>query len=451
MKPLMYAALALGISLGLFDVLGCTAGDEALFGGSGQPRADYCSADSPTCPDAQFCNLVQNGCEPGACSEVDQVGCAGAEAPRCLRGNCLPCETDGDCAAWTKSYGRGTAREVCDHGSCRPCQQNSECASGVCRTAELTTNNGAELGACVPSSELAYVHNGAGGSPCNARTGQREQPFCEVADAIAAGRGFLVLLPSIRAYAAVKANSPLLLIGPGRDAEPTATLTGLQVTDGGDVLAKDLHVEAPPQAVAAQCEGGRLTLRRVVVRSADDTQRAARGIAGSGCAQLTVEDSLLDGFSGTALLVERGPYRLINLAVTRSGNTQEPFGVTLGSGTGGAFLFNTIVGNARGVQCQSGNVLAGSIVSDNFGMVSEQVQGGCQLFQVPTMVFGFTAMEKATVTPSSLRLQRAVPSHVACCIDQVDLPLLGTDVPHDFFNGPRPRGARADVGFHEAD
>lgn len=432
---------------------GCEAGDHFLFGGLAKPRGDYCALGQLGCPDGQFCNIAQNRCEAGECSAQEQVGCRSADAALCQQGHCLPCQSHADCARWTHNYGMATPKEVCDQGACRPCTANAECSSSVCRTADLAgPQQGQVVGSCVASSELSYVQNGASALSCSERTGARDAPYCEVQDAIAAGKSFVLLLPGARDYAGfdVRASS-ITLVGPGRDAVPGAQLGTINVPPGGQLVLTDARVAAAAGMSAVQCASGSVTVRRATIRSRDLTVRAARGIDAHVCGQVTVEESWVDGFDGSGLYIERSPYRLVNVAVTRSGNAGEPFGVWLGAGASGEFRFNTVVANGRGLSCSGANAIEASIVSDNLGTSAEQIQGTCQLSSVATRAFELSASDKVQVTPDLLKLQRSLTLHQQCCIDKVDLSTWGRTPAQDYFGRMRPRGSSADIGFFEAD
>lgn len=438
-----------------FSVLavGCGLGDELLFGRYQEPRAGFCDAASSACPDGQFCNVVRSLCEPGACSEQDRVGCAEPTAAHCQQSHCLPCQSHADCERWTANYGLGTAKEICDHGTCRPCAASSECPSSLCRTADLTFGtDGHAIGRCVASTEITYVNNASLPLSCAERSGSRESPFCEVSDALARGRTVMVVMGSSKRYASFSVSQGnITVLGPGRDLSPSAMIEGVTVTASGHLLVKDLWITPPSGTTATQCDGEELVLRKVNIQSADLAQRGQRGVSAIGCALLVLEESMVDGMNGSGVVIECGAYRMINNVITRNGNAMDPYGVTLGNLTSGAFLFNTVVANGRGVLCTSQNAIHASVVSDNLGRQDEQVQGNCNSSDVATRVYELTAADRALVNPDRLKLQRSLFLHQQCCIDHVNVGMLSTSVRSDYFGRIRPKGSAADIGFHESD
>lgn len=440
------------VALGVLAVCSGSC-DNLLFGRYQEPRVGYCSAASPACPDGQFCNIEKDRCEQGACSEQDRVGCSDPTATHCQQSHCLPCQSNSDCERWTATYGMGAAKEICAQGTCRPCVANAECSSSLCRTADLALGSeGNGVGSCVASSALTYVSNATSPVACTKRNGSRESPFCEVSEALAAGRRVLLVLGSSKSYAPFDVSQgDVTIVGPGRDLSPSAMLAGVHVVGGARVLLRDLWLTPASGLTAAQCEGTQLVLRRVTIQSADLNQRGQRGIDARGCGQLVLEESMVDGMNGAGVVVESGAYRLVNNVITRNGNAVEPYGVSLGNLTSGEFLLNTVVANGRGVLCASQNPLTASVVSDNLGRLDEQVQGSCKVSDVATRVYDLTAADKALVTPERLKLQRSFVLHQQCCIDRIDLGTLPLSVVRDYFGRSRPKGIAADIGFHESD
>lgn len=440
------------VALGVLTVCSGSC-DDLLFGRYQEPRSGYCSAASPSCPDGQFCNVVNSQCEQGACSEQDRVGCAEPSVARCVQSRCLPCQSNADCDSWTTNYGMGTAKEICDQGSCRPCAANAECSSGLCRTADSAfAADEKGVGGCVAAAEITYVNNAKSPVSCAERNGSREAPFCEIADALSNGRSVLLVMGSGSMYAPFSVSQgSITVVGPGRDLSPSARIAGVFLTGSAHLLMRDLWLTPPSGLNAAQCEGTELVLRRVNIQSADPNQRGQRGVAAKGCNQLVLEESMVDGMNGSGITVESGAYRIINNVITRSGNAEEPYGVSLGNLTSGAFLFNTVVANGRGVFCASQNALSASVVSDNLGRLDEQVQGNCTSSDVANRVYDLSATDKALVTPDRLKLQRSLALHQQCCIDRIGLGASPLSVTHDYFGRTRPKGIAADIGFHESD
>lgn len=440
------------VALGVLAVCSGSC-DDLLFGRYQEPRVGYCSGASPSCPDGQFCNVVKNQCEPGDCSEQDRVGCADPSVARCVQSHCLPCQSNADCERWTTNYGMGTAKEVCDQGICRPCAANAECASGLCRTTDLAFGaDGKGSGSCVAAAEITYVNNASTTVSCSERNGSREAPFCEIADALSNGRSVLLVMGSSRMYAPFSVSQgSITVVGPGRDLSPSARIAGISITGSAHLLVRDLWLTPPSAMNAASCDGAELVLRRVNIQSADPNQRGQRGVSAKGCNQLVIEESMVDGMNGAGVVVESGAYRMINNVITRNGNAVEPYGVSLGNLTSGAFLFNTVVANGRGVFCASQNALSASVVSDNLGRLDEQVQGNCIASSVATRVYDLTAADKTLVTPDRLKLQRSLTLHQQCCIDRIDLGSMSLSVNRDYFGRTRPKGIAADIGFHESD
>ena len=184
-----------------------------------QPAPDL----TPMCVDSTVCPATAPLCGPdgncGPCSAANDAGastvCETFQGVRklCLGGACVECITRDDCAATNRTC------DISSH-ACAPCKAHTDCSTGVCKSG----------GVCATSTEVAYVNNAAGCVDVF-HSSTPAMPYCEAQTAATiSGKSFILVAGSATAYnainltATVGAIGPLTIVGPGRNATPTAKI-----------------------------------------------------------------------------------------------------------------------------------------------------------------------------------------------------------------------------------
>jgi len=436
--------------------------------------------DMAGCTSSAGCGDQAPICAAPACracaSSADDTECGkhSAATPRCgAAGACVACRVATqaqDCMA--------AAAPVCDAttSACRGCQAHSECASGVCKAG----------GICASSSEVLYVNNNAGKGCMAAGPGTTASPFCEVqAAALAAVTGskpYVVVGGSSTAYAGVSltatasAIGPLTIVGPGRNATPTAQLAQAAVpalavaTSGSNLTVTvdglDLRgAGTPTPSAGVKCSVVTTGTPTLTVRNSIIQQSGAAGVDSSSCTVSFDGNVIGPSNTGGGLSLAGGSFTVSNNLIVANGTTAP--GVVL-SGTFSSTLwwFNTVAGNLRtggqagGFNC--GGVLSGapliqaSTIWGNTQAAGSSVGTGCNFTYVdiddtttPTGAGNFN-QDPLFVSASNYRIQTGSP-----CKDKVTSAtgLTGGTLPnHDVDNNKRPRAATGgyDCGASQA-
>lgn len=394
-------------------------------------------------------------CDPGflacrACTgDGDDASCAarGDGSARCdaAAGRCVACRADTastDCALPTSP--------VCESGSCRGCRAHAECATGVCL----------DDGSCARLGDVAWVDNKD--QPCKVapRTGSREDPYCEIGEAVAAlgSRTHIRVVGRSRPYASFtteKSKVEIRVVGPGRDAQPRATIS----EPGKPCVTVDINTAASIDGMELRgCTIGlvtyqaRVTLRRSVLR--ENTDRAVE-LHGSMWPHIVDSNLIVDNGGGVTLYAVVFDVRNNYIA-----NNKGVFGGVFTDALAlGSLAFNTIRDNrssmyAGGVECSyrfaGGKIaIANSIVFGNTaGVDGNQWSENCQPLVIAA---GAKASGNGvlSVDPDfepgapGYRL-RAAPANEGI----VDAVAAG-DNRWDIDGRPRPAGTEADLGCFE--
>lgn len=408
-----------------------------------------CGADAPICGN-QCANM---SCSCAKCSDFtgqeDQT-CATAYSGAlsfCTNGSCVQCKGTG-----ATSVGCPTTAPVCDGNSkCGPCTKHSDCSSGLCRLADYGQ---ASAGSCVAPADIAYV----GKASCmDGGAGSKAMPFCEITPALNSNRPFLVVDAGTYAGFTVSGGNRILL-GKGRDAG--TVINGPVIVNANAVFWMDGILLSLPAGVmnvnaALACQAGStLTLSQSVVEGAPAN---IPGISATvTCGQLNVRSSHVRANGGPGILIETGrKYSIINSLISENDS-----GVILGTAAQGTFQFNTVLkNNMVGVDCK-GQMLDSSIIVNNgnggTGVgVAAQGLGSCTFAtsHVGSMADANAGLIRAdpplfvgALRPAdNYKLQAGNARNTACCVDKSD----NTSVKDDYFAGARPKGTKADIGFHE--
>lgn len=495
LRPLLFGLL--------LSLLGCDAALRDLYGGFTRANPEdcvvmtdlcsrmepvagkqpYCDANLHRCvvdglclPGQQFCALSALPiCETGTnrcipCADDGQCGQRRASEPVCIDGGCFECRDGSQCK---QSASNGPICDVAAH-VCRGCLRNEECPeSMLCRTdlSPLDASHPERGYACATASEVAVVDRAPGCSDLGPGT-PGAAAFCQIRQAVAAGKSILRLMPNDQSYdaAAVDAKSvpggKLILIGPGRDSTNTAKICALAGVGGellvhGVVLDPGLPFTVGPcdptgggQATvcetggtAACCQKGTLAIRN---------SRVSNGLAGivasAGCQQLQVIQSNIAGVRGNGIRIADSQisYRIINNSIRRCGTAnpiEANYGAVLGAQAQGIFAFNTISDSNAPVRC--GNKVTQAIQFGIYSNVrSPEVDDGCDRSLVTTSI---------ELDPSDYVRIKAIqtpPNVLSNAVDRTTMVPLrdgkpDADLAVDYFGTARPIGAGYDYGCHE--
>lgn len=439
-----------------------------------------CDSDSGRCkrPDGRCANIAQ---------------CPTAATPVCLNQSCVSCTMDQECAAWSALWGKSLPycvamscqacgksadcsqdplKPACDSvtHTCRRCMRGDECPSQVCRTdSTIAPDSGVQIGQCVPESALTYVDNRdtatcvTDGSFPNA--GSSTRPFCEIAPALAAHHSSLRIAGSDKGYAAFAVTGmSVIVLGPGRDARPTAVIAGLSVQEdsvqhtagslsliGAQLGAATGSPPLPTVKDAATCgNNATLILRNVALHS------SSRGVNTSPrCTALTVEQTFINA-AGYAIAVGSAggavtSYRLINNIVRSSGGLggSELYAILLGDGSSGYCAFNTLKDNLNGIRCDGLHHISDTIVASSRMQV--EFTAGCDVARIADQVdFDPSSQEVPWLLPGSPLNLMNVIDHTSVQEAQSDASAVSQmPISLDYFGTARSLGQKLDIGAQE--
>ena len=412
-------------------------------------------------------------------------------------GACAECASSDDCAARNLACDPATAR-------CVPCQRRSDCASGVCKSD----------GRCAAAVDIAFVDNrGKTISLCHNQNPAADgktpaHAFCDVSDALAAGRSVIRVAGSSELYGALvitpTGDAEVTIVGPGRRASPPATLAGnrkaaaiitgamghsLSVTlDGLDMAGSAGAVKTN----GVDCTGSGSTVRVFVWDSAVHDSGLV-GVATNECA-LTLDRDSITGNLGGGVAITGGSYGVTNCFVIGNGSSGG-YGVSLNSANNGVFAFNSLAANGplRGLtgalDCGifGTKSITDSILIDNTMLPmagGSQVGGNCALVGTVTGPDAFPGaiqlvpeFENSDPQKGALdyHLRRMSAANHTCCVDKIissssvdcgaispgdayggsardDAGACSVALPnHDVDGARRPLGMAWDVGAHEVE
>lgn len=430
-----------------------------VYGGFSVENAAYCET-SASCLGRSdgngkewICDTLLHTCLPPDTCLSSEHSCQDPEHPICADGLCIPCSNDtekgdtecqaradqrrddlrfctsGACHECRNSIDCPRERPVCAAQSCRACREHADCESGICRTDDaLRELPSAVTGTCVEESQIVYVDADRQMSGI----GTKQSPISSLADAMQAGKPFLLVRPTGGDYGSLDVRNISRIVVGQRVAMVTPKLSEVIVTGGSVVLSQITVVPKNGQdglRCAAQAE---LTLRNV---SINGPASSARGlVAEASCLRVDVHASRFTGISGSAITLSSGSvtYRIVNSAFRSCGSTNPKFGsaaVVLGQGARGVFTYNTLYQNLDAVECSSDQRI------DNTVSVGGSLPG-CTLDR-PDLA--------ADLSPEQLQLLDTPRNH-ACCIDQaIPDPSVSTDSQ----GTPRPQGSAPDRGHWE--
>lgn len=358
------------------------------------------------------------------------------------------------------------------------CEQNADCPSGLCLDLPLGDY---AAGTCVPSDTVRYVDwDRCGGG---AKTGQQDNPFCEVQDAIVdlpsdTQLHIIQVKASTRPYQGIKINHQhVALFGPWADPRlkgtrwdqsPAATLVAKNTTYYAGLL---VPVEGSNQ-VEAIVDGLAVTANTSSFTECSTQCLALNVEPQNGSAALTLRRSVVSGSTGNGISVFSGKFTLImdrckvtnnkGIGLGLSSNnvmytvTNSVFanngdaGVVLDGMGAGIFDSNTVIhngtpNNGGGILCNGPRSVSNSIVFENTNGNSSQFTSTCQLHN--TIVGKDSKSESDGIGCSPpLTADWQLTPQSTCAIDRAqDNPNL----PLDYFGTPRPQGGHSDIGFHE--
>lgn len=407
---------------------------------------------SPACSGATpFCDETATQCVATCANDGECAGVSAAK-PTCFkpqgqaRGSCVECVTSATCTS--------AAKPVCDTmtNQCVGCTQDSECGTdGFCFKAGDCPNDtiaGTQRGQCIRGDQFTFVNNDNTKCAAAGPGTQGAMAYCTVAQAVGAGKTLIRVAGSATKYAALNvATGNLLLVGPGRSANPPAEFDQVNQTGGSLILASGIQVNPAAQTVAVSCSGAASSLSMVdsVVKNA-----VGRGVSVTGCGKVCIERNKLTGIARSAIVLDGTSsavnYRLVNNAITSGGNGTEQYAVNLGTNASGYFGFNTITRYAAGVACASTTqFLDSSIIINN----AAQQTFGCTTTARDTVTTGTVTFEAMNDEP---KLKVPDANNTACCIDKIQTPTGTGPAPLvDYFGKKRPAGspARYELGMYE--
>lgn len=440
------------------------------------PNLRRCVADGLCLPGQKFCMSASlplceastNRCLP--CQSDSQCSERSANEPLCQAGRCVECRDASQCLQ------AGSSGPYCDTTShrCRGCLRDDECSdSRACRTDLAPLQPGTpELGyACASVSDVALVDHGpSGAGPCSP-TGPGTPgalPFCEIVQALAAGRVVIKLGASAQPYSAVTIDAGqfqgghVLITGAGRDvgAHSASLLCGLAIS-GGSVSVSGIWLDPGVSNVAGPCDPTGRGLPTVCAAGGTGacciggslsihTSRIQNGTSGvvsySGCRALEITQSRFDSVRGNCVVLADGAtsYRITNSALHYCGRQGIPasYAVVLGKNTQGLFAFNTISESAAAVRCSDRQSQA-IRYSLYYQTGAVEVDDGCSVLP--------RVSDIQLLAPDYIKLDGA-SAKLGNAVDKVTLtPPLSTDpaLLVDYFGTARPVGTGHDYGCHE--
>lgn len=408
--------------------------------------------------DKPVCDLTNNICV--SCSSTNMAlgdqQCSAWSAAQvdplnrslCISGLCAECRTGNDC--------KRTGKTFCDQvdGICKGCSKHSEClpGSGICKLdASLlaTKDTLSNIGECVNTTDVVYVDRGY--VNCSSGDGTQGKPFCELNNAVATGKSYIVLRgngsAAVNMYQAVTVDSgrQVAIMGPGSGvpAAQQAVITGVTATGGGRVTLSGVSVTNSVGQPSVQC-GASASL---YVQSVQITNAASPGggIYANACTKVVIEKTKIAGALGYGIFITGGSgHRVINNAIINGGVIGEPAGMRLSGSASGLFAYNTIASNRQGgVVCDSPVAVTDSIVMANGA--DPQVSTTCQAARIVTTGVTLDPSYMNATSPGDPKLI-ADPSNL--CIDK-GMPDANQTIKDDYYGTARPQGNGYDIGFQE--
>lgn len=176
----------------------------------------------------------------------------------------------------------------CVEGVCSACKRHAHCASDVCDVYQG--------GLCIPEKEVLYVgrHQVVDYTECDNATGVRDDPFCQIRDAIpalGAGKTVIRVAPGFYLPFHVSDGEVFAIHGPageGGIAQLTEEDTGgASVSGGAFVVLDGLEIGRYSYGAGLRCEGPGT---RLVVRRSQIYTHPLRPMQSNGC-DLVLEDT----------------------------------------------------------------------------------------------------------------------------------------------------------------
>jgi len=277
------------------------------------------TTENPGCEENSDCS--EEGlpyCSDGACVSCVDLAANGCEdisqtEPACdgVSGQCVPCTAENDEACTDEGL-------ICNiqTNACEPCSAHGQCDSGACDIKE---------GACFPTGGV-WVDKTA---DCGVATGTVNNPFCEIADAIApigANTPTIIWIRptgtyskpatiSNRIVALIRApedNGRYQLTTSGTDS-PMSVIFGARVyIDNLDVTSLSNNAPAP----SIRCDSSEMWLTNSTI-----SEGKSQGIAADGCTSRVENVSLYDNHRG-GLEIIAGNTEIINSFIVDNGGSQ---------------------------------------------------------------------------------------------------------------------------------
>lgn len=338
---------------------------------------------------------------------------------------CVECRTNADCTS-------STVGSICDNTtkSCRPCRLHADCSSGVCNdSVEIASLTGGKAGQCIPSTDVVWATNGM--KDCMTGSGTEAVPYCSVEQAVRKNSKVIRLKPgNYDDVLAMLNTTPVLLIGPGRDAENRATLSRIVTPDGAFHGYSDIEVTADSPMVAAIVCGfpaSKLVLSNVRLNVTGPT---ATGIF-ARCKLLRVERSFLKT-AGAAIDLSVGTPMDHSYIVQN--NLISHFNINSNSvvcNTNALFQYNTFSSMSSAASCTPNCKFSNSIEPNTKGALGD----AC------------TCDNCVRSADSGILPDGKLSPNSSACIDKGSTP-VGDGLEIDYFGNGR-RSAGLDIGCHE--
>jgi hypothetical protein len=280
---------------------------------------------------------------------------------------------------------------------------------------------------------------------------------------------------AVNLTATIAALGPFTIIGPGRNASPTAKIApaagqAVSVTTSGTsgaILTVDglelIGAGGGAPQPGVQCNQSGTNTATLAVINSNVHGSGQQGVYSTGCV-LTLDSNLINANTGGGVRVATTTFTITNNIIGQNG-TGVP-GVRIDDNPAGSvFAFNTVAGNggaasgiAGGVQCNAATTLQASIVANNSTSgTGTQFGGSCTLQKVvvgtgdSTADAGAIKLAPSFVSASDFHLVKNDAANAACCVDQLAAPTTPNHA-HDVDATTRPKGTSAtpyDVGAHE--
>ena len=430
--------------------------------------SSMCPSSFPVCdPVALKCRACNGAGEDTICVQRS------ATEPHCKlsgtnMGLCAACNVSADCA---------TATPVCNSdGTCRKCAANNECASRICD---------APSGTCVVETDIIYVDasNDSGQSSCSetVKDGSKGAPFCEISKALMllglSTRHYVLLAPSDNNYVGFDLSDTMgrtiTFIGPGKDVAKKATIQAMPNQNAINIkpmAAQTASVVLDGLTVVCNGNGNVLFCDSANSRPTLTVTNSSFANTNSGAVFINqcnfkMDRSYISGAGQDGLQLGNNSNYVVQNVFIWNNST----GVEFDTGNGN-FSFNTVAYNmgSIGFYCGAQNtVIADSIVFGNKMNGNSQFNFGggdsCTLINVVTGMDMINSSGKITAAPvfksmTDLHLDTSaanLAANQACCIDQLNASSSPSPSPSplpalDIDGSNRPKGARWDIGAHEA-